>query len=130
MQGARTLIPIFIVFILGNLIPVVFRDLIVEKGIAQNVILAGNAILFLLTLFTIAFQKKALGNKNPNVFIRSIMSSMLIKMLVMAGAVIVYAKASGPAFNKGGIFSVLILYLLYLAAEVYTVMKMNSRKNA
>ncbi len=130
MTKLRLLLPVIIVFFIGIIVREAFPAWIKDMGISPAVLAIGNIILMVLTLFTIAFQKRALENKNPNVFIRSIMSSMLIKMLVIAGGVIIYAKTSGDAFSKGGIFAVLILYLLYLAAEVYTVMKMNSRKNA
>lgn len=130
MRVFRLLLPVITVFVLTIIFREILSDWLERMGVSAPVLTIGNLALFLLTLFTIAFQKKALENKNPNVFIRSIMSSMLIKMLVVAGGVIIYAKTSGDSFSKGGIFAVLILYLFYLAAEVYTVMKMNSRKNA
>lgn len=130
MGKLRVLLPVIIVFFLAVVFREVFPGWMKTMGISSTVLAIGNLLLLVLTFFTIAFQKRALNNTNPNVFIRSIMSSMLIKMLVIAGGVIIYAKTSGPAFSKGGVFAILVLYLLYLAAEVYTVMKMNSRKNA
>ncbi len=130
MGKLRLLLPVITVFFLAIIFREAFPAWMVKMGISSSVLAAGNIALMVLTLFTIAFQKKALENKNPNVFIRSIMSSMLIKMVAVATGVIIYAKSSGDNFSKGGIFAVLVLYLLYLAAEVYTVMKMNSSKNA
>ena len=130
MHLFRLLLPVISVFVLTIICREVFAGWLEGMQVSLKVLTIGNILLFLLTLFTIAFQKKALDNKNPNVFIRSIMSSMLVKMLAVAGGVIIYVKASGGTFSKGGIFAVLVLYLFYLAAEVYTVMKMNSRKNA
>ncbi|RYG31410.1 MAG: hypothetical protein EOO01_35440 [Chitinophagaceae bacterium] len=130
MGKLRLLLPVIIVFFLAIIVREAFPEWMKKMGISTQVLAVGNIILMVLTLVTIAFQKRALENKNPNVFVRSIMSSMLIKMLVIAGGVIIYSKASGGSFSKGGVFAVLVLYLLYLAAEVYTVMKMNSRKNA
>lgn len=130
MGKLRVLIPVIIVFFFAVIFREAFPAWMKKMEISSSVFAIGNIALMALTLFTIAFQKRALGDNNPNVFIRSIMSAMLIKMLVVAGGVIIYAKTSGADFSKGGVFAVLVLYLLYLAAEVYTVMQMNSRKNA
>ena len=130
MHLFRLLLHVISVFVLTIICREVFAGWLEGMQVSLKVLTIGNILLFLLTLFTIAFQKKALDNKNPNVFIRSIMSSMLVKMLAVAGGVIIYVKANVGTFSKGGIFAVLVLYLFYLAAEVYTVMKMNSRKNA
>ncbi len=130
MSVLRLSFPVIIVFLAA----VIFRESaaswLEKMNVSVIVFSVGNLLLLLLTLITIAFQWRALNNKNPNVFIRSIMSSMLIKMLAIAGGVVIYAKTSGNSFSKGGVFAVLILYLLYLAAEVFVVMKLNSRKNA
>ena len=107
----------------------VFGNQLDAKGISSNVITAGNLVLLILTIITALIQKKALSNTNPNVFIRSVMSGMLIKLLIGGLIIILYSTFSGVNFNKSGIFSVMILYLFYLATEVIIVMKLNRRKN-
>ena len=69
-------------------------------------------------------------HSNPNVFIRSVMAGMMIKMFIVIVAVIAYVLLSGKSFNKPAIFISLLLYLVYLAVEVAAVMKLNKRKNA
>jgi len=68
-------------------------------------------------------------HENPNVFVRSVMGSILAKMMLTAFAVIIYVFASGESFNKRGVFISLFIYLVYLSVEVITLMKMNKKSN-
>ena len=88
-------------------------------------------LLFLLTAVLVFFmQKKALANSNPNVFIRSIMTGMLIKMFSTVTAVFAYVIFAGNGFNKKAVFISLFLYLIYLAAEVIAISGENKKRNA
>lgn len=75
-------------------------------------------------------QKKALNNANPNVFVRSVMGGMLIKMFVVITAVIVYRLVAGNSVSKVSVFASMFLYLLYLGVEVAIITKLNKQKNA
>ena len=80
-------------------------------------------------LLVFFMQKNALNNKNPNVFIRSVMAGMMIKMFSTVLAVLAYVVLVGPTYNKNAVFISLFMYLLYLAAEVFAISKVNSKKN-
>ncbi len=121
--------PVILLFLIIEAAILVFANQLDAKGISSNVITAGNLVLLALTIITGLIQKKALTNSNPNVFIRSVMSGMLIKLVIGGIIIILYATLSSENFNKSGIFSVMILYLFYLATEVVIVMKLNKRKN-
>ncbi|MGC4104579.1 hypothetical protein [Ferruginibacter sp.] len=69
-------------------------------------------------------------NKNPNVFVRSMMAAMMIKMLLVLGAFIGYVVGLGKAVNKPAIYISIVLYFLYLAVEVAMALKLNKQKNA
>lgn len=101
-----------------------------QINIDVEVLMAANVILFLLSLISLNLQIKGMKNTNPNVFVRSVMGSMMIKMFIVVGVVFAYVAFSGGHFNKRSIFISLFFYLIYLAAEVYTVMKLNNQKNA
>ena len=99
-------------------------------NIDVEVLQGANAILYILSLITLNLQIKAMKNTNPNVFIRSVMGSMIIKMFIVVAIVFAYTILSGDHFNKRGIFISLFFYLIYLAVEVYSLMKLNKQKNA
>jgi high-affinity Fe2+/Pb2+ permease len=75
-------------------------------------------------------QKKALKNANPNVFIRSVMAGMMIKMAICIIAVMIYALAFKNNFSKYSVFAAVFLYFIYLAVEVRAATKLNKQKNA
>lgn len=99
-------------------------------GIDTNVLLAANAIFLLINILVFLMQKKAHTHPNPNVFIRAVMGGMMLKMLVCAIAVIVYVVSVGNTYNKKAVFISLFIYLIYLAVEVATLMRLNNKKHA
>lgn len=99
-------------------------------GINFVVLMVANCLFFLMSLVAFRIQLKAMGNTNPNAFVRSVMAGVMIKMFVCIAAVIGYVLISGVHFNKPAVFISMILYLLYLVVEVAVLMKLNKRKNA
>jgi hypothetical protein len=71
-----------------------------------------------------------MNNSNPNVFVRSVMTGMLLKMLICLALTFGYVYNAGSNFNKRSLFLSLLLYLIYLSLEVFAGMKMNKKKNA
>lgn len=129
MKNINYLIPLILLFVIIEAGILVFSQSLIQKNISPNVLSGGNIILFLLTVITCLWQKKALNNSNPNVFIRSVMSGILLKMVVAVIIILIYVNMSGEDFNGRGIFSVMILYFLYLSVEVITISKLNKAGN-
>lgn len=128
MKQLRIIMPVILTFILIVAVIFTFTDKFQNAGVDPNVLMGGNLILFVVTIGTIFFQYNALKNANPNVFIRSVMTAMLLKMVIGVLAVIAYVKLN-PEYSKYGIFGVMIFYLVYLAVEVFVVMKLNKKKD-
>ena len=130
MSLLKKTLPIIIVFVLVNLLILTSVHTLASYNTSASVLAGSNLFFFLLSIISISIQQKALKNKNPNVFIRSIMIGMIIKMFSTAIAVVIYFFKSGSDFNKRGVFISLFFYLIYLATEVITVMKLNKKSNA
>ena len=114
-----------IFFILGSII-FLFQTSALSRFHFDNALLwASNIFFLLLSLITLALQIKSMKNKNPNVFIRSVMGGILIKMFGSLLAVFVYVIYNNYKFDKGSMFLGLCFYLFYLMAEVTTLMKIN-----
>ncbi len=126
----RFLYPLLAVFIILSAAIFVCSSMLQKAGFDTRILLVANALFFLMNLGIFLLQKKALSNKNPNVFIRTVMAGMMIKMLTCAIIVIVYVSKAGPGYNRKSVFTALFIYLIYLAVEVSTVMKLNRRNNA
>lgn len=125
----KIILPLLIVFVLTNLTLYAARAIEVKWGIDFYVLFFANDIFFLLSLVAFFMQRKALGNSNPNVFIRSVMGGMLIKMFVTITAVIVYRLIAGNSVSKVSVFLAMFLYLIYLGVEVAVITKLNRQKN-
>lgn len=129
MKQLRIFMPVIFTFILIVAVIFTFTDKFQNASVDPNVLMGGNLLLFVLTIGTIYFQLNALKHKNPNVFIRSVMSAMLVKMVIGVIAVIAYVKLNPGTYSKYGVFGAMICYLIYLAVEVYVVMKLNRSKD-
>lgn len=100
------------------------------RDINYEVIHGANLFFCLISLIVFNMQYKAMFNKNPQVFIRSVMGGMLIKVFACVIAVIAYYFISGTAFNKPAVYASMVIYIVYLVVEVRTIMKLNKTKNA
>ena len=105
------------------------RSLQARWGIDYNVLIIANVLFLLISLLAFFMQQKALANRNPNVFVRSVMGGMLMRMFVCIAAIVVYRLVAGNSVNKLSVFAALFLYLLYLGVEVAVIMKLNKQKN-
>jgi hypothetical protein len=121
--------PLFLVFNLTILILYAIRGILAQWGIDLTILNIANCIFFLLSVLTFFMQRKALENSNPNVFVRSVMGGMLIKMFVTISVVIAYRLIAGNSVSKVSVFSAMFLYLLYLGVEVAVITKLNRQKN-
>jgi hypothetical protein len=126
----KTVLPLFITFLVLTVLCVAGNFLLTEKGINYGVVMGGNCLFFLISLFVFRMQYVAMHNSNPNVFIRSVMGGMIIKVFACVIAVVAYYFISAKSFNKPAVYLSMVIYIVYLVVEVKTVMKLNNTKNA
>ena len=122
--------PVILLFTLLNLFFLLGEKILAKWGLDGFVLMIANLLLFAITLIAYFMQQKALKNSNPNVFVRSVMGGMMIKMAICIVAVFVYAVAFKESFNKRTVFAAMFLYLIYLVAEVIVATKLNKQTNA
>lgn len=101
-----------------------------SKGINYAVVMGGNCLFFVISLFVFRMQYRAMHHANPNVFIRSVMGGMIIKVFACVISIVAYYFISAAAFNKPAVYASMIIYIVYLVVEVRTIMKLNKTKNA
>lgn len=124
----RLLVPLVLLFTIITGFVFLFYSTLKIYHIDSNVLLASNVLFFIISIVSFFIQRNGLQNKNPHVFVRSVMAGMMVKMIICIIAVIAYVILIGAGFNKRAVFIALFLYLIYLATEVYVVMKMNKNK--
>ena len=126
----KAVLPLFITFLVLTVLIFAGNLFFAEKGINYAVVMGSNCLFFLISLFVFRMQYVAMYNSNPNVFIRSVMGGMLIKVFACVIAVVSYYFISATAFNKPAVYASMVIYIVYLVVEVRTIMKLNKTKNA
>lgn len=126
----KIILPLLIIFLIFSASLPLARPLLAQWGINSDVLIVANILFFAVSLIAFFMQQKALQNINPNVFVRSVMAGMLIKMFVCITTVIIYRLVAGNNVSKVSVFAAMFLYLLYLAVEVAVITKLNKQKNA
>jgi hypothetical protein len=120
--------PVIILFILVNVIVLIFRSFLEANGFDTVFLIIANAILFMLSILGFVIQMKGLKSTNVNAFIRSLYSSLLAKMVMIMIAVIAYIFITGGKVNKASLFTSMGLYFFYTAIEVTQLMKIARKK--
>ena len=126
----KSVLPLFITFLVLTAIIFGANIFFAGKDIDYIIVMGSNCLFFLISLFVFRMQFLAMYHKNPQVFIRSVMGGMLIKVFGCLIAVVAYYFISGPAFNKPAVYVSMVIYIVYLVVEVKTIMKLNKTKNA
>jgi len=129
-QRSNVLLPLVITFISFAAAIVLAWLFWKESNVDFVVLLGANVLFFLVSIMAFRIQYAAMHDKNPNVFIRKVMTTMLLKMGIALAAVMAYVLASGKSFNKPAVYISMLIYLVYLVVEVALVMKLNKNKNA
>ncbi len=126
----KYLIPLIVLFAVISIFCLAAPSVLTQWNVDINALLIGNLIFFVTAFINFTIQLKALGNKNSHVFIRSIMGTMLIKMVVVMVCLFIYWKLSGPAFSKTTVIVGVGLYLIYFITGVYCIMQLNKKPHA
>ena len=126
----KMLLPVLVIFVTLTIFIIAANTLWVKYNVDKNVLLGANMLFLLTSIIVFFMQKNALNNANPNVFVRSVIAGMMIKMFSTAIAVLAYVLIVGSGYNTSAVFISLIMYLIYLAAEVMAISKENKNKHA
>lgn len=127
--GNRFLLPFLYMFIFVTCLLSLLKGSLVKWEMNHTVLQLANMFFLLVSVAVFFILKKSMSNSNPNVFIRSVMGGMMLKMFLTVIAVLIYVLSSGKNFSKFSVFAALFIYLFYLAAEVIAVMKLNKKPN-
>ena len=128
----RSFWPIAAIFVVVALLALAARNWLAERWNMDYLVLSvGNLVLFLATTFSFYLYSKALRNKNVQLFLRMVYSSLLIKMVFCLAATLIYLFVAGKDVNKAAIIACFVLYMVYTYMEVKVLMRLskNSPKN-
>ena len=110
--------PLVIFFVALNAFFISGRNMLERWGADQEVLIIGNALIFVITLLSFVIALRGLKNPNPNVFVRSVMASIMVKMFILIIAAFIYISLFKKDLNKPALFTCMGLYLVYTFMEV------------
>lgn len=123
--------PILLFFVLLNGFFIAGKNMLARWNVDQDVLIIGNAILFVVTLISFLLALRGLNHANPHVFIRAVYISVMLKLFVCMIAAFVYISIHKKNLNKEALFTCMALYLVYTFMEVGILMKLlKQKKNA
>lgn len=119
----RPYLPIIIVFILVSGVSIVFAGAMDKKGIDSSILIGGNIVLFLVTILSYLFYRKAIVSGNTQLFLRNVYSGMFIKFFACLIGAFCYILFAGKNVNTGALFGLMFLYMVYTFLEISGVLR-------
>lgn len=101
-----------------------------RQGMTAALVHGTNFLMLVISLVALWMLNKSLGNKNPHAFVRAVMGSMIIKMFILLGGLVVFLTSSAEMPDRQAIIASLAIYFAYLVTEVALAMKMNRTSHA
>ena len=130
-RNRNSFLPIILLFVAFNALFITGQRWLAKVNADRDVLIIGNAILFIATLVSFFLYRKALKNNQPHKFLKYIYGGMFLKMLVCLIAAFAYIASLGKDVNKAGIFGCMFLYFLYTFVEVSILLRLSKeQKNA
>ena len=124
----KSFVPILIMFLVLNVLFILFKNRFEAWNTDVDVLLIGNVILFTITFISFALALRGLNKPNPHAFVRSVYGSMIIKLFTGMIAALVYISIYQKDLNKPALFGCMGLYLLYTFTEVSVLTKLLRQK--
>ena len=124
----RDFAPIALLFVILNGLFIGLQARLLAWNIDQDVLIIGNLFLFIITFFSFLIAQRGLQHQNPQVFMRSVMGSIMVKMFLTIIAAFIYIAIYKKGLNKPGLFICMGLYLVYTFLEVSVLTRILRRK--
>ncbi|MFL5740831.1 MAG: hypothetical protein ACJ75B_11480 [Flavisolibacter sp.] len=115
--------PVIVFFVLTNIFFIAGSQLLKKWNASQEVLIIGNALLFLITVISYLMARRGMKHSNPHVFIRAVYASIMIKLFVCMIAAFVYISIYKKNLNKAALFTCMGLYVFYTFMEVSILMR-------
>jgi hypothetical protein len=117
-----------IFFILTTVFFIAARNVLNRWNADTDVLIAGNAVLFAITIMSFLITKKGLLNKNPHAFLRGVYLGIMIKLFLCIIAAFIYISIYKSAVNKPALFTLMGFYLVYTFIEISSLTRLLTKK--
>lgn len=124
----RDFTPVVLLFVIINALAISLRTRWTAWNVSQDLLIAGNLFLFVVTLFSFLIARRGLQSDNPHAFVRAIYTSILFKLFLCLIAAFVYISIYKKDLNKPAFFACMGLYLVYTFLEVSILTRLLRRR--
>jgi hypothetical protein len=124
----RFFIRLFAVFGILNGVLMLLKPRLLDISVHVNVLLVGNLLLALVTLFSYWLCRKGLTSTNNHAFVRMVYASTLSKMMLCLIGITAYVLINRPDVSKATIFILMFLYLVYTVFETLQLFRLTRKK--
>ncbi len=128
MNLRKVLRPIYILFIIINIIAMLLYKQLNSAGVDADVLIAGNIFVFTLTVISFYMLNKGLNAKTTFNFMSAVYGSFMMKLVVGAAAVVLYVLYAGEQKNLPAVFASMFLYLFYTFLEIKGLLELLKKK--
>ena len=128
MNLRKSLRPIWLLFIVVNFIGLIFYKQLKSAGIDGDVLITGNIFVFTLTIVSFYMLNRGLNAKSTFNFMSAVYGSFLMKLVIGAGAVVIYVSYAGEQKNLPAVFASMFLYLFYTFLEIKGLLELLKQK--
>src|SRR4051812_22296531 len=127
-QRFKGFLPLLLLFVILNSFFFSGKNILQRWNADQDVLIIGNALLFIVSMISFLLARRAMNDPNPHVFVRSVYISVMVKLFVCMIAAFVYISLQKKQLNKPALFTCMGLYLVYTFLEVSALMRMLKKK--
>ena len=128
MNVRKALRPIYLLFIIINLVALILYKQLKTAGVDADVLMIGNIFVFALTIISFYMLNRGLNAKTTFNFMSAVYGSFIMKLVVGAAAVVVYVVYAGEQKNLPAVFASMFLYLFYTFFEIKALLELLKNK--
>jgi hypothetical protein len=125
----RPLTPIHLLFLCVAIVVTLFRGALASKGFDAFVMLAGNLLLYAVTLLGFLLHRSGMRSKGGALFLGTVYGAFLARMAVCAVAVLGYGWWKRSDMNWPALFTCMFLYLVYTFLETRALLRIHVGRN-
>ena len=124
----RPLWPSFIIYIVVMIISVLLRENDMFPEVDFDILMYGTTIVFLVSVFSFLLLSNSLRSSNPQVFVRAMYGSFVLRFFVIAIAAFIYIMVAKKDVNKPALFASLGLYFIFMLIEISVLTRLMRTK--
>jgi hypothetical protein len=120
----KAVFPLLMFFFFTNIFFITGGNILKRINADQDVLIIGNAVLFVITLGSFLITKRGFNTTNQHKFLRGVYGGIMIKLFLCMIAAIVYIAIYKSHVNKAALFTLMGLYLVYTFIEISALTKL------